>query len=119
MINPYKLGLEPLHSIVRVTGDRVLLKAILRTDGSEIEVQGFDTRTAVCHQVEDCGPDVKDLGVGMHVLHVSAAGDGLDADPNNRAARYTICREEDVVAFWWPEDAVKEFQRITEAADQP
>jgi hypothetical protein len=119
MTNPYRLGLEKLHKILRMTGDRVLLRAILQTDGSDLQVEGSDTRTAVCHQVEDVGPDVKDLAPGMHVLHISAAGDGLNPDQSNRSARYTIVREEDVIAYWWPEEALTEFSRLTELADQP
>jgi hypothetical protein len=117
-MNPYKQGLEKLNKIVKVTGDRVLLKAILQTDGSEIEVQGADTRTAVCHEVCDIGPDVKDIAIGAHCLHISAAGDGLDADQTQRGARYTIVREEDIVAWWYKDEAVAEYERLIQAADQ-
>ena len=53
----------------------------------------------VCYNIIKVGPDVKELRVGMHVLHISAAGDKVsDSD-------IEIIREEDVISWWYPPEA--------------
>lgn len=103
MSNPYRNGLDFLVPLLNPTSDRVLLRAILQTDGSDLAIEGADVRRAICHFVVRCGPDVKDIQEGQHVIHISAAGDSLDGDPNS-TSRFCLVREEDIVAYWQPSD---------------
>lgn len=111
--NPYSKGIEHLAEagIIRPTYGRVLLKAIMRTDGSDIQVQGIDTKNAVCHEVvaADEPRDAHLLGnevqVGMHVIHISTAGDAPDWQ--ERESRFCIVREQDIIAYWWPDEAIE------------
>jgi hypothetical protein len=105
MVNPYRNGLDPFIKQIQPTSDRVLLRAILSTDGSDLAIDS-DVRGAVCHEVIRVGPDVLNLAEGMHIVHISAAGDTLDNDPNTKS-RFCLVREEDVVAYWFPDELVE------------
>lgn len=52
----------------------------------------------MCFEVVSCGPDVIELAEGMHVLHISAAGDKIPGSDME------IVREEDVILNWYPPD---------------
>lgn len=111
--NPYQDGVDWLMAagVARPTEDRVLLRAILKTDGATIHIAGTDTLQAVCHEVVALGPECKgSVKVGDHVIHISAAADAADfLNPN---ARYLFVRERHIVASWDPGDAVAMFAKL-------
>lgn len=110
--NPYSKGIEHLAEagIIRPTWGRVLLRAIMRTDGSNLEVAGIDTKNAICHEVvatDSTRPELfgSEIEKGMHVIHISTAGDAPDWQ--ERESRYCIVREADIIAYWWPDEAIE------------
>lgn len=111
-MNPYKNGVEWLCAarVVQPTEDRVLLRAIMRHDGSDLAIAGTDTLQAVCHEVVSIGPDARGVEVGDHVIHISAAADA--ADFLNKDARYLFVRAKHIVCRWKPSDAMNAFELL-------
>lgn len=114
----YEGTIEELHEqgkiVVTPAADRVLLRAILTLDGSELgQSLAYDARQAIAHEVVALGPGVRkwerDNGVervedgiqlGMHAFVVSAAADRLSKmDPT---VRLWTARVSHLVAYWWP-----------------
>jgi len=86
-------GLAPIieKNLMNPTRDRVLLKPIYV---QSVVKQSHPAK--VCYEVIKVGPKVEKLRVGMHVLHISAAGDKIpDSD-------IEVVREEDVITDWYP-----------------
>lgn len=110
-MNIYKRGTEWLcaASVMKPLGKRVILKAILAEDASEIFAGKTDTRKAVCHVVTDIGPDVQKVKPGEMVIHLSTATDAVDFDKVD--GRYTLCHEDDIATHWDHEVAVEAHQR--------
>ncbi len=118
MNNPYKYGLERIARVMMPSGARIKLRAVMATDGSELEIAGSDTRKAVCHEVMAIGPDASDcsdISVGMHCLHISAAGD--EADQDTKSSRTVFVHVDDIVAYWWPKDAAEEDANLAALAN--
>ena len=92
-------GLTPYMSIAQPQNRRLLLRAVLATDGSDLEVVGSDARQAVCHEIVDSAADCNNLwSKGDYVLHISVAGDGVDEDQGqNKENRYTLACEDEIV----------------------
>lgn len=81
-------GLVEVLPIINPTLDRVLLSPVtIQTSLASVQAQ------VVCYEVQKTGPEVKHLKPGMHCLHISAAGDGVDHG-------LVIVREEDIIAYW-------------------
>lgn len=109
--NPYRHGLSYLceKRVLRPLGDRVLLRAILATDGSAFEILGADTGQAACYEIVATGPKVDefDYPEGHHCLHISAAGDALD--DGGHSNRYTLVPADEIICAWSPEAAQRAF----------
>lgn len=104
MSTPYRYtdGIEPIiiAGKFRVRGNRVLLRAILATDGSEMaRGVAYKTIDAECHEVIAVGPDVPDIKVGQHVYCRSAAADRIR---NDETSRFWLIDERDIGAVWDP-----------------
>lgn len=99
-MNIYKRGVEWLAAagLMKPLGKRVILKAILSTDGATIKMAKDDTRSAVCHEVKDVGPEVTKVNRGDMVIHISTATDAADFDKVD--ARYIFCHEDDIMGLW-------------------
>lgn len=95
--NPYKNGVAPFVDLMTPTGHRVLLRAVLRQDGSDLAID-TDTTKAVCHQVVAVGLKVTSVRALDMVVHISAAGDLLD--PEDQTSRYVLVHEDDIVVKW-------------------
>ena len=105
-VNIYKRGIEWLCAagLLEPTDKRVILKAIMSHDASEIVAGKEDTRKAVCHLVTKVGPEVSKVKLGDMVVHISTATDAADFDKVD--ARYIFCHEDDIMGLWDHEKAL-------------
>ena len=124
MSNIYRGGLEKFCElgVCKPTADRVLLRAVMAGDDGILAMAGFDTKSAVCHQIVATGPDVSEWAfqVGDYCVHISTAGD--TPDPDSRQSRFVIVRAEDIILTWDHAEAVRQsdpLQKITEASQPP
>lgn len=114
---PYNVqgGLEAMHETgtINITphGARVLLRAILTTDGSALTAGvDVDARKCICHEVvaigDGCAKWWSDNGVmhgpaiGDHVFVVTPASDRMSK--YDHTVRLMVCHVEDISAFWIP-----------------
>lgn len=96
----YKRGVEWLCAagVMKPLGKRVILKAILCTDGASIFAGKEDSKKAVCHLVTEVGPEVQKVKRGDMVIHISTATDAADFDKDD--GRYLFCHEDDIMGQW-------------------
>jgi hypothetical protein len=89
--------MQPLVGVLTPLNKRVLLRAVLRQDGSTLAID-TDAKGAVAFEVIRVAEDVTGVKVGDMCLHISAAGDLLD--PDDETARHILVHEEDIVCKW-------------------
>lgn len=92
----YKAGLLPYLHLLNPTGKRVKLKPVFQATNLHLPDSSQNTSMVVCYEVEKIGPHVTGIEVGMHVLHIAAAGDSADYKD------LVICHEDEIIAWWYP-----------------
>lgn len=107
----YGLGTDPVvvSGALKPFGDRLLLRAILATDGSTLHVVTHNSTDAECFEVIGVGggvaaacemKDEEPIKIGQHVDVRSTAADRIRSkDP---VGRFWLVSVEDVTAVWDP-----------------
>lgn len=103
---------ETGHARIRPRGEKVLLRAILKTDAMETGIDDYDMRQAAAFEIVDIGAGVplweSDHGVvdgdnvkpGQHCFVHSACIDRLSKD--DLSVRLCLVHVEDISAVWDP-----------------
>lgn len=107
MTSAFRHGLASYISIIRPTKNRVLLRAVYATDGSDLAMTEEDQRQAVAHIIVSTGPgvDPDHFAVGDYCVHISAAADALETDyQGNPKGRFLFVHQDDIVCTFCPAD---------------
>lgn len=112
---PYVVGhLEALHEqgkiVLQPRGERVLLRAILASDVSDLSLDSYDARQSIAHEVVAIGLGVAGwerahgvaeghgLRVGQHCFVLSQAADRLSK--TDKSVRLWLAHVDDISASW-------------------
>lgn len=119
-------GLGPYLTLMQPRNKRLLLRAVLATDGvtlapgQVLHTALTDARQAVCHEIIDYADDCEqDWSVGDFVLHISTAGDGIDEEQGkNKDNRFVFVDEKDVVMVLDRNDAAVKHEALVKEAEE-
>lgn len=111
MTAAFRKGVEPYADLFQPVNRRLLLRAVLATDGSSVIAgPNQDARKAVCHEIMSSAHDCEQVWAeGEYVVHISAAGDALDYD--DIASRYVLVHEDDIVGVLDPAEVEERYRK--------
>jgi hypothetical protein len=103
-------GLDALCEarVTQAPGKYVLLKGIVPQDQASkiVSLNDGNVKHAIAFEISSCGDEVPaSLKVGMHCIHISAAGDPVQHGSDT--ARYMVVHHEDICLAWEPDEAAE------------